>query len=470
MYEAHFGFSRRPFASVPRVDQYYPATAIEGARQTLARCIQRAEGVGIVIGAAGTGKTLLCLLLAEQSHNELKAVHLSCGRLSTRRALLQAILFGLEQPYRGMDEGELRLALVDYLMLGDQCAEGLLLLVDEAHTLPLRLLEEIRMITNLVARGQPRVRLVLAGGPALEERLASPRMEAFSQRIVARCYLESLNGEETEGYIRAQLAGAGVTAGELMTADACQAVYQATDGVPRLINQVCDHALVLAFTRGLRQVTRGEIEEAWGDLQQLPAPWSGAGDAGAEGGIIEFGGLADEPAPTVPIAAHAQPPSPTLRVTPAPDDPLSGPAEQVEKIQEALASLDDDFRPAGSIRPEMELVFDDATNPLSEQFEEEEVILDRYAAVCRGSPLQQPAAAWKPDALHEPPLAPLPGAADEPPETVPLHEERSVKAGEEPMITVEEGYEGFEEPLTRRPPVVRRQEYRQLFARLRRSC
>ena len=134
---------------------------------------------------------------------------LSSGRLSTRRALLQAILFELGQPYRGMDEGELRLALVDYLTAGEDCPQGMVLLVDEAHTLPLRLLEEIRMITNLVRDGQPAVRLVLAGGCVLEERFASPKLESFSQRIVARCYLESFNRTETQQYIRAQIDAAG---------------------------------------------------------------------------------------------------------------------------------------------------------------------------------------------------------------------------------------------------------------------
>ena len=99
---------------------------------------------------------------------------LASGRLSTRRALFQAILYELGRPYRGMDEGELRLAVVDYLMAGDNNSRGLVLLVDEAHTLPLRLLEEIRLLTNLARSGQPLVRLVMAGGPALEERFASP--------------------------------------------------------------------------------------------------------------------------------------------------------------------------------------------------------------------------------------------------------------------------------------------------------
>jgi general secretion pathway protein A len=205
MYDGCFGLNRRPFASAPQIEQFIPTTAIEAARTTLARCIQRGEGAGLVIGPSGTGKTLLCLLLAEQFKRSFQPVLLHSGRLSTRRALFQAILYELGRPYRGLDEGEARLALVDYLMTGEGGLRGMLLLVDEAHTLPLRLLEEIRLLSNLMRGGQPLVRLVLAGGPVLEERFASPKLDSFSQRLSARCYLETLNRSETERYIQSQI-------------------------------------------------------------------------------------------------------------------------------------------------------------------------------------------------------------------------------------------------------------------------
>ena len=162
-----------------------------------------------MIGPSGTGKTLLCLLLAEQFRRSFQVAMLASGRLSSRRALFQAILYELGRPYRGMDEGELRLAVVDYLMAGDGNSHGMVLLVDEAHTLPLRLLEEIRLLTNLARSDQPLVRLVMAGGPVLEERFASPKLDSFSQRLAARCYLEALNRTETKDYIQSQINAAG---------------------------------------------------------------------------------------------------------------------------------------------------------------------------------------------------------------------------------------------------------------------
>src|SRR5205085_9428246 len=100
--------------------------------------------------------------------------------------------------------------LIDHLSPRDATSaavatKGLLLIVDEAHSIPLRLLEELRLITNLVRGGVTRVRLILSGGPQLEERFASPKLESFNQRVAVRCYLESLDRQQTIDIIRHQL-------------------------------------------------------------------------------------------------------------------------------------------------------------------------------------------------------------------------------------------------------------------------
>src|SRR5271170_2186303 len=122
MYETYFNLNERPFASVPRADRYYPAGVIDSARNTLARCIDRGEGVGLIIGPSGTGKSLLCQVLAEDFEKKLQVAVLASTHLDTRRTWLQAALYELDRPYRGMDEGELRLSLVDYLTLNDETA------------------------------------------------------------------------------------------------------------------------------------------------------------------------------------------------------------------------------------------------------------------------------------------------------------------------------------------------------------
>jgi type II secretory pathway predicted ATPase ExeA len=387
MYESYFHLSHRPFAAAPRTQAYVPAGSLEQTRQTLVRCIDRAEGPGLVVGPSGTGKTLLCQLLASHFRGRFQVAHLAGARLATRRALLQNILFELKLPYRQMDESELRLSLVDHLEPRSGGVEGLLLLADEAHMLPLRLLEEIRLLTNVIRDGQARVRLVLAGGMALEERLASPKLESFHQRLAARCYLQPLTREETLHYIQEQLRRSGAIADSLLTPDAQAAVYAATDGIPRLVNQVCDHALMLAALGGHRQVTGAGIEEAWADLQQLPLPLrepptlsqaAGVSPTGAAG-TIEFGQLRDDAA----FVAETVGP-----------DPASEAIANLESISRTLESLTttaasgivsgtaaDDFSPASASGTEVELTFHGPHDPFGGHWEHEEVVIDRYASL-----------------------------------------------------------------------------------------
>ncbi len=366
MYEAYFGLNGRPFTSTPKVDLYFPATAIEEARVTLERAVERGEGVGMVIGPSGTGKTLLCRLLARQFSDAFDVAFLTCGRLSTPRNLLQAILYELGQPYRGMDDGECRLALAEFLGDRQKCARGIVLLVDEAHTLSSRLLEELRVLTNLAPDDEPRVRLVLTGGSALEDRLASPRLDSLNQRLVGRCYLESLNRSETEQYVQAQIDSVGGQGSALFTAEVCKSIQQATDGVPRLINQVCDHALLLAYAAGQRELRPRIIDEAWADLQQLPTPWNDESSENAtENNVIEFGSLDDGP-PT--HASVEEPEARPLRISPLAD------------LGQQPADSTEDYLPAGSIGPELELVFDEPDRLLNEEFAEEEAVPDRYSA------------------------------------------------------------------------------------------
>ncbi|MEX0611550.1 MAG: AAA family ATPase, partial [Pirellulales bacterium] len=294
--------NERVFPSYPQVARYFPSQSMEDARRRLGRAIERGDGPGLVIGAPGTGKSLLLQVLAAQYHERFDVVLLAVARICTRRALLQAVLFELGLPYKIRDEGELRLSLLDHLLSDDECPAGLLLLVDEAQTLPVALLDELRVMSNLVRGGIPRVRLVVAGSAALEEAFAHPELESFGQRLAARCYLAPLGRDETIHFVRAQLAASGGAPDEIFAADAWDAIFEATDGVPRLVNQLCDRALFFAAADNRQPIDRDVIQRAWSDLQQLPTPWdtppaSIAGSAVSQ--VVEFGGLNDDPATEV---------------------------------------------------------------------------------------------------------------------------------------------------------------------------
>lgn len=460
MYEASFGLFCRPFPSVPQPTFYYPASAIEYARQTLARCVQRGEGVGVAVGPAGCGKSLLGEMLCEQFAGQMRVVQLPSGRLESRRSLLQAILHGLRRPFREMDEGELRLVLLDCLSRDEDKRRPMLLLVDEADGLALRLLDELRMMTNLSADGQPCARLILLGGPILEEKLTSPKLESFSQRIVARCYLEALSRTETGECIRAQIAAASTAPRDLFSEDACAAVYEATDGVPRLINQLCDYALLRACAAGNDSIGRETVVEAWAELQQLPATSRAEFQEDRET-IIEFGKLDDGQVLIEPGARNApggvevprpEDDPPTLRVAPDAEDAIRRSGRQLDALSDTLVGLDDDpgdrFEPAGRIIPEVNLVYHDPVDLLNEDFQEEEVIVDRYAG--------QPAPAAKEQ------------AADRAGSGTPA--KRTFNGGTCEAIAIDAGSPELEMHVGRALPKVGSKDFARLFSNLRRTA
>lgn len=307
MYESFFGLNRRPFCFAPAVDRYFPVANSDTARQALARCIDRAEGVALLVAAPGMGKTLLLQVLADQFRDRFPLVQLGTGQIETRRELLQSLAHDLRVPFRGLDDGELRLAVTNYLLTGDRCPQGILILADEAHTFNFGVLDELRMLTNAVKDGEPRVRLVLSGNLRLEEALTDPRLESLNQRIVCRRYLERFDSSETAEYIRFQIAAAGGQVERVFEPAARDAVFQATDGIPRLINQLCDFAMLTAYTDDRQPITSRGIEIAWAELQQLPGQWMDPPAkpqlrvSSSDDDVIEYGGLSEDDADEVTL-------------------------------------------------------------------------------------------------------------------------------------------------------------------------
>ncbi|RIK74527.1 MAG: hypothetical protein DCC68_22915 [Planctomycetota bacterium] len=422
--EDFFGLSGRPFAAAPRTDRYFPAAAIETARTTLVRAVERTEGPALVIGPVGTGKSLLLRLVAEHFAPTHRLAALAAGRIHSRRTLWQAVLYELGLPYRGMDDGELRLSVVGHLTGSQASQKPVLLLVDESHALSPRLLDELRSLADLARDGQPAVQLILAGGPTLEEHFAHPKLEAFAQRLAARCYLEPLSREDTVAFIHAQVAACDSSADALFHAEAFEAVYRATDGVPRLVNQVCDHALVLAYADGLTDISAELVEQAWADLQQLPAPWSVPEPMSSRrsGGAIEFGRLDDDDAafepdeapsvrfPTERIERRAATDEVALQAARKSsgddfEDDVDVDSFSAHSSDEDLHEATGDYEPAaGETQVEMS-VAGAAVDPFAEPFAEEVPVVDPYARLATTQPTEK--------ALVAPPLpAPrAPGAS-----------------------------------------------------------
>jgi len=226
-------------------------------------------------------------------------------------------------------------------------------------------------------------------------------------------------------------------------------VFQATGGVPRLVNQVCDHALLLAYVAGRKTIEPANVEEAWADLQQLPAPWSGESKSDvANSGVIEFGSLDDSPEATDGAPKGSATSARVFRVASVEEEEEaevgdSEPSEQIHRIKRLLAKADDDFQPAGSIGPEIELCFEDAAHPFKEEFEHEEVVSDRYAPRA-ATPVAQEVRPATPGPERLPSVPPMQQEAEDDTSVLP------------------------DQPAPKVPPIapVQRHEYRHLFAQL----
>lgn len=514
--------AQRAFPAQPRVDRYFAASSTEAARHRLTQCVLRGDGPALLLGAPGVGKSMLLQALAADLESKLRVVCLASSQLCTRRALLQAILHGLDAPYRDREEGELRFSLADLLNDPAATGEGVALLVDEAQSLPTRLLEELRVLTNLSVDGSPRLRIVLAGSNSLDESFTAPELESFSQRLAARCYLEPLSREETGHYVRAHLAAAGADPDKLMTADAYEAIMLASEGLPRLINQVADRALVLAVEHGVTVLDGSSINEAWSDLHQLPTPWQSPASSRLAASStplvetessIEFGVLDDESdeididgvAFGEALQAEAE------AITPAKPaaDAVWDAGDKLRELSECEALLDatdaeieeeldedvcvsyafpgtldtpseatdiPDLVPESEAEEPAIVTTKEAgsADPFAEAFDEEEVVIEPYADLERVIPAAPIVTSFEPSQLATalasindlPEFAPRSEVAAAPTVEVPAAIEEiaptTAQADESEILVVD-----TDDEILIDAPTAHRQEYAQLFANLR---
>ncbi|MCY2996642.1 MAG: AAA family ATPase, partial [Planctomycetota bacterium] len=250
MVEAFFGFERRPFSVSPCLDSYVPIAGSELAVEHSVRCVVRGEGPSLIIAGSGLGKTMCAMRIAQVLGDRMQVVFLASSPLCTRRALLQSILYHLGLPHREMSEGDLRIELQEHLRGTGGESGGLLLLIDEC------------------------VHLILAGTLKLEDTLAHPHMESLHQRIVARHYLAPLSHSETLRYVQRKIELAGGNVASVFQPDALEAIYRASDGIPRLIDQLADQAILQSGFEAQKPIPASRIGAVWTQLHQLPSPWS----------------------------------------------------------------------------------------------------------------------------------------------------------------------------------------------------
>jgi type II secretory pathway predicted ATPase ExeA len=281
MYATQFGLRQRPFPATPDSSTYYPATSHERALARLLQGLADGEGVLLLTGEPGTGKTLLCHCLAERLGEQRQTVFLTNCHLANRAALFQAILFDLSLPYEGRSEQDMRLTLTDHLLKTYAAGQSMVLLVDEAHHLSTDLLEELRLLGNLEAHASKALQVVLVGWPSLAERLTDAELAALRQRLVIKVRLDPLPPHEAADYVLHHLRGAGARPETALAPEALELLARSTRGIPRLLNQAAHQAFRLAAEAEAGQVDVEAVLEALSllGLEAVePPPAESAGD------------------------------------------------------------------------------------------------------------------------------------------------------------------------------------------------
>lgn len=258
MYKSFYHLNRNPFDITPDPTFLFPTRRHNEALAALYYGVRHHKGFVVLTGEVGTGKTLLlrCLLHLLKKSNDVAYAYVFNGRL-TPVEFLQYVANDFRLPAANKNKSELLLELANFVIARGRQNLTTVLVVDEAHQLSASILEEIRLLTNLETTQTKLLQILLVGQPELDEKLDSFQLRQLKQRIAFRCQLLPLNAEETTGYIerRLQRAGANSDASVLFPQQTIDAVYQYSRGLPRLINTICENALIAAYAKRALTVT-----------------------------------------------------------------------------------------------------------------------------------------------------------------------------------------------------------------------
>ena len=278
MYEDYYGFVEKPFSLTPDPRYLYRSESHANAFELLQYGIRRREGFIVVTGDIGTGKTTLCRALLDQLDRKTFTA-LVLNPFISEDDLLRLILqdFGVvsrEEMKRGRLAAVSRQALIealnDFLLSLLPLRAKALLIIDEAQNLPRPILEFIRMLSNLETDKEKLLQIVMVGQLNLKDVLRSPELRQLDQRVSIRYELRPLGAEETAAYVAHRLTIAGGGAVVSFTPKALQSVYKYSGGIPRVINLLCDRALLAAYSERATRVTPEMVRKGAGSLDLAP--------------------------------------------------------------------------------------------------------------------------------------------------------------------------------------------------------
>ena len=268
MYKSFYNLQRNPFEITPDPSFLFPTPRHNEALASLYYGVTAHRGFVVLTGEVGTGKTLILRSLLGLLQRRDVAFALIFNPTLSPLEFMRYILGDFGLPVAGKAKDELIHVLNDFLVQRHQRGLTTILVVDEAHHLSPEILEEIRLLTNLETSQQKLLQIVLAGQPELDQKLDSYELRQLKQRIALRCHLDALSLDETVKYIgrRLQISGAPVV-GQIFPEGAIEAVFRYSRGIPRLINTICENALLAGYAKQAATITPEIIDGVARDLR-----------------------------------------------------------------------------------------------------------------------------------------------------------------------------------------------------------
>ena len=269
MYEAFYGFREKPFNALPDPDFLYLSAKHEMALTYLDYGLTSQAGFMVLTGEVGSGKTTLLNYLLRTLDSNVSRVALIFQTNLQPLDLLEAILAEWDLPYAGKGRTEMYELLNSFLLECYRQQQPVVLILDEAQNLPFATLEEVRMISNLNDEKVPLVHIIFSGQPNLREKLNSPRLTQLRQRVTVHYHLEPLDSNETTIYIQHRLRSSGAEDQDIFSAEAIQAIYENSNGIPRVLNLICDLALVYGFAEQSKKIGKDIIDMVLQDRREM---------------------------------------------------------------------------------------------------------------------------------------------------------------------------------------------------------
>lgn len=266
MYSDHFGFRKRPFDITIDSHFFFTNPAHDEAYAALRYGVYERRGCLVLIGEAGTGKTTLLRYLMDNLDDSIHVAFFDKTTL-TFDELLDSICQAFDLPIKTGRRLEKLQALNEFLLAAQRQGGTGVLIIDEAQNLTEEQLENLRLLSNFEAANQKLLQILLVGQPELEKKLEQTELRQLKQRIVVRCRLNHLKPQHVGSFIRHRLRIAGCEWENLFTEDAIQRIALYSDGIPRLINILCDNALLSAYSEYASRVSAKIIEEVAHDLR-----------------------------------------------------------------------------------------------------------------------------------------------------------------------------------------------------------